>query len=223
MLNREHITADEIISCLEKRWVPEAKDEFPYSVVQHTRRYLGSHYLTTYPWLAISRVQGFEGGWCLWCALFYTTKQAGGSGNSAGQGLGSLVQKPLTRFNKLSGKDGELSHHNSTNYHRWSTEKVFKFQNQSKPGAQGDVRNMQNAARLQTINKNRLVLTSVIETILLCARQNIPFRGHRDSGRITSDEDTVTNEGNFRALLRYQVRGGDDVLRMHLFEPQGPD
>ena len=38
VLNREHITDDEIISCLEKRWVPEAKDEFPYTVVQHNRR-----------------------------------------------------------------------------------------------------------------------------------------------------------------------------------------
>ena len=51
--------------------------------------------------------------------------------------------------------------------------------------------------------------------------RSIPFRGHRDSGRSTSDEDTVTNEGNFRALLRYRVRGGDDVSSMYLFEGAG--
>jgi len=111
-----------------------------------------------------------------------------------------------------------LSCHNATKYHEWSNERVFEFQNRSKCGAQADVRCLQNAARLQVINNNRHVLKSIIEMVILCARQNIPLRGHRDSGRITSDEDTDINEGNFRALLRFRVRSGDDVLRRHLSE-----
>jgi len=63
------------------------------------------------------------------------------------------VQRPLTRFHKLSGKDGELSCHNATKYHEWSKE-FFEFQNQSKAGAEADVTSLQNAARLQVINNN---------------------------------------------------------------------
>ena len=33
-----------------------------------------------------------------------------------------------------------------------------------------------------TIQKNRQMLRSIVETIALCGRQNIALRGHRDSG-----------------------------------------
>ena len=65
--------------------------------------------------------------------------------------------------------------------------KLLNFRTEVKPGVQGDVRHVQNAARIQTMNKNRRILKSVTETILRCARQNIPFRGHRDSERIPPD------------------------------------
>lgn len=221
VLARHQVTDEELRQCLENRWIPHSKDDFPYSVAQKTRRYLGSHYLAVYPWLAVSRVTSLEGAWCVWCALFHSSKKAGGSGNSGGQALGALVQKPLTRFHKLSGKEGELSHHNNTHYHMWCKERVFEFQNRSKSGSKQDIRNLQNRARQQAIENNRKTLVPIIETVLLCARQNIPLRGHRDSGRILSDEHPDVNEGNFRALLRYRVRSGDENLRKHLFEGPG--
>lgn len=42
------------------------------------------------------------------------------------------------------------------------------------------------------------------------------MRGHRDSGPIDLDNDQVENDGNFRALLRYRVDGGDKDLAYHL-------
>ena len=35
---------------------------------------------------------------------------------------------------------------------------------------------------------------------------------HRDSGAIVSHDDPSVNEVKFRALLRYRMRGGDQVL-----------
>lgn len=59
-------------------------------------------------------------------------------------------------------------------------------------------------------------------------RQNIPFRGHRDSGQIifqdTEDSKHLTdptysivkNEGNFCELLKYRVMSGDTKLKNDL-------
>lgn len=77
------------------------------------------------------------------------------------------------------------------------------------------------ANNLLIVNFNFLViricssLEKLTETILFLARQNIPPRGHRDSGVIA--ETAENNEGNFRELLRWRAYiCNDDVLRKHL-------
>ena len=51
--------------------------------------------------------------------------------------------------------------------------------------------------------RNRNILTSVIKTLILCGRQNLPIRGHTDE------------TSNFRALLEFKAEN-DDLLRKHL-------
>jgi len=63
--------------------------------------------------------------------------------------------------------------------------------------------------------KNRAKLKPIIQTIRLCGRQQIALRGHEDSGRISLDEPK-NNDGNFRCLLRYRSKNGDNVLKEHL-------
>ena len=59
--------------------------------------------------------------------------------------------------------------------------------------------------RKQQILNNRRKIAPIVETIILCGRQGIPFRGHRDSGPHNLErEENNENEGNFRALLRYR-------------------
>ena len=49
-----------------------------------------------------------------------------------------------------------------------------------------------------TIQKNRQKLHSIVETIVLCGRQNIALRGHRDSGTdVEGTQSASTNHGNF--------------------------
>lgn len=55
------------------------------------------------------------------------------------------------------------------------------------------------------IEKNRCILRSIIEVILLCGKQNLPLRGH------TEDESTFMALVNFRAQT-------DPVLALHLQE-----
>ena len=65
----------------------------------------------------MSRVN--PGAFCVPCVLF-TACGSGVGGRSQGRGQipGKLVTKPLDRFDELTGKDGSLTRHTKTRYHR---------------------------------------------------------------------------------------------------------
>ena len=65
------------------------------------------------------------------------------------------------------------------------------------------------------VYSNRQKLASIIKTILLCGRQNITPRGHRDSAT-DLEADTLGNHGNFCALLEFRIDAGDTILQEHL-------
>ena len=67
-----------------------------------------------------------------------------------------------------------------------------------------------------TIQKNRQMLLSVVETIILCGRQNIALRGHRDSGTDLEVQSAQSNHGNFWALLNFRISADDTHLRDHV-------
>ena len=57
------------------------------------------------------------------------------------------------------------------------------------------------------------VLTTIVETILLCGCQNVALCGHRD---VEKYHDMLSNScWNFRAFLDYRINGGDEDLRGH--------
>ncbi|XP_050540289.1 zinc finger MYM-type protein 1-like [Daktulosphaira vitifoliae] len=63
--------------------------------------------------------------------------------------------------------------------------------------------------------ENRKKLIPIIRAVLLCGRQGLAIRGHRDQGPL-SLKMPQENDGNFRALLRYSLNSGDQVLANHL-------
>ena len=63
--------------------------------------------------------------------------------------------------------------------------------------------------------ENHLKLIPIAETMILCGRQGIALRGHRDDTPSTKG-DPHTNHGNFIALLQFRVQAGDRVLKEHL-------
>uniref|UniRef100_A0A2S2QEI7 Uncharacterized protein n=1 Tax=Sipha flava TaxID=143950 RepID=A0A2S2QEI7_9HEMI len=70
--------------------------------------------------------------------------------------------------------------------------------------------------RAEQIKSNRKKLISIINCVILCGRQEITLRCHRDSG---NSNNQSTNVDNFRAILNYRSEG-DDYLKHHL-EEQG--
>ena len=63
--------------------------------------------------------------------------------------------------------------------------------------------------REELAEKNCQKLRSIAATILLCGRQGIALRGHRDDK--VDDQDA-----NFQALLQFRINAGDEVLKHHL-------
>ena len=69
----------------------------------------------------------------------------------------------------------------------------------------------------EIIQNNRKKLCSITEITVLCGRQNIALRGHRDSGTdMEGVQIASTNHGNFCALLNFRISAGDTIFRDHL-------
>ena len=203
-------------------WRPLSQDEFPSSVrqgrqaltkqnVERRCRLLPRH-LDAFPWLAISNVQGKKGAFCISCVLF-TASETGVGGRAEGHGQlpGKLVSKPLDRFDDLTGKNGVLTRHQITNYHQRSVIALDAFKKVLIDRSQLDICSHLDKEHQKAVEQNRAYLIPIVDTILTCARQNIAFRGHRgESGSVSAEGfEPIENDGNFRALLRYRLRGGD--------------
>lgn len=129
-----------------------------------------------------------------------------------------LVKEPLTKFSKLLGKDGILESHACTDYHKLAFQKCKDFLNAYKNPSLDIINIMQNN-RKQQILDNRERLVPIIKNIIFHGRKNFALRGHRDDGdlyKINESDSLVTNDGNFRALLRFRIESEDTILENHL-------
>ena len=70
-------------------------------------------------------------------------------------------------------------------------------------GRQKDILATMSSSYNVLVEKNRQILTGIVDAIILCGRQNIALRGHEDS------------TSNFQALLNYQAKY-NPVLSEHL-------
>ena len=77
-----------------------------------------------------------------------------------------------------------------------------------------DVASQIDSPRKSMLWKIAKKLLSIVKTVILCGRQKLPLRGHRDHGPL-SLEELIENDGNFRALLQYRIDREDEVLRQH--------
>ena len=65
----------------------------------------------------------------------------------------------------------------------------------------------------ETVQNNRKKLCSITEITVLCGRQNIALRGHRDNGTdmVEGVQAANTNHGNFCTLLNFRILAGDSL------------
>lgn len=95
-----------------------------------------------------------------------------------------------------------LSTHAKSEVHAKSLEASENFQ-RIMSGDKKDIASCISSSYNSIVEKNRQILTAIVETIILCGRQNLALRGH--------DEE----RGNFIALLEYQAKH-NPVLKDHL-------
>ena len=209
----------QILDALENRWCPLKQDDYPHSSHKkngvYRRRSLNRSHLERYKWLAVSQVGDKAGAWCAECVLFSA------SYDYNGQRMGKLVTRPLTDFSDLTGNNGALDVHERSGFPAASMARALEFrQRANDPVTHVDAQI--DKQKKQQILQNRKALASIVDTIKLCAIQNIPLRGHRDDGRINPDGTyPPENDGNFRMLLRFRVQSGDSNLQKHLHQAKG--
>ena len=201
------------INCFRTRGFrfPTSNYSFPYSVHKKRgrdeKRFFNRTRLEEFHWLVLSNKM--RGLFCKYCVLF-NVRGVGGSNQ-----LQKLVKKPLVTFAKLTGKDGDLVSHENNQYHRDSVDAgkhfLLKYDN-----PETNILSLVNEQRSQQVQENRARLKPIVESIVFLGRQNIALRGHRDDGELLAEKDPLTNEGNFRELLRYRVNSGDITLKQHL-------
>lgn len=81
-------------------------------------------HLSNYPWLIVSDVK--KALFCKYCAIFISNRLVGFNNTAR---VKILVKEPLTKFSKLSGKDGILEFHAHTDYHKLASQKCQDFLN----------------------------------------------------------------------------------------------
>lgn len=113
----------------------------------------------------------------------------------------------------------DLNEHSKTNYHMISSQRANDFIKNYENGDQTAVNVLLSNQKREIIEHNRKRLIPIIKTILFCARNNLPLRGHGESGSLKFDnvrEDCLSgNQGIFRALLSFRMESGDGDLKSH--------
>ncbi|KAG5898588.1 hypothetical protein JTB14_016599 [Gonioctena quinquepunctata] len=145
---------------------------------------------------------------CKYCVLF-SHHTVGKGGNQAPKSLVTVSYK------KWKHAIEDFKSHQSKQYHHEAVVKGSNFlrimQNQHL-----DIRNVIDSGRRKQVEENREKLFSIVETIKFCGHQELALRGTNDSGPVSvTDEEPVTNDGNFRAILRMRMKCGDTKLLKH--------
>ena len=121
-----------------------------------------------------------------------------------GQTPGQFVTKP---FRSWVNKTQKINAHAAMDYHEVSMTKMQEFV--MHPTHSIDSL-LDNEARKQMAVNQKVIVT------MLCGRQGLALRGHRDDKCFSNDaDDECHNPGNFIELVRFRAQT-DEILRSHL-------
>ncbi|CAH1115712.1 unnamed protein product [Psylliodes chrysocephalus] len=100
--------------------------------------------------------------------------------------------------------------HQSTQFHKQSItayENLVKIQE----GGQENVIDLIDGNRKKKqVAENRAKIKPLIETVLVCGREEMSLRGHRDAGELKINNSSA-KEGKFRAILKYREKGDAEL------------
>ena len=199
------MTNNEKLEVIDRVWRPPPGYNFPKHVENGRHWRINDAYLTPsspkyFFWLVYSAY--FDGVFCLPCVLF--------GQSTTNSKLQKLFLEPFTRWN--SAPKRWKDHQDLSKVHKNSVATMQLFISEMK-GTRQRINVVMNEKKREMIRQNGEKLIPILKTVLLCARQNIPLRGHRDDSK--HYDDVSNNPGNFQVLLDFRIDSGDKTLEEH--------
>lgn len=203
--------ASEILNIIDDSWVPPANFSFPTSTAKNLS--FQRKWLEEFHWLAYSAKE--NGAYCKCCIAFGVK-----TGGIRDVRLGKLINKP---FNTWKHAKETFRNHEKLDYHKKSIV-AFEHLRDIQFGKTKSIDEQLDKQKEKTKEENYERLKPIVSAIVLCGRQGIALRGHRDDGCLYNEEEPdaddktdgkYSNEGNFRAILRYRAEG-DETLKNNL-------
>ena len=158
-----------------------------------------------HPWLHYSH--NVDGVFCRAC-VFFAPEKVGG------QASGQFVTKPFTCWNKQTER---MNAHGMLDYHLTSMVKMEEFlARYENPSEAINIQFNSEANRI--MKNNQQVIESLFKIVMLCGKQGLALRGHRDDcidWVSQEQEEQLGNQGNFIELVRFRAET-DAVLHTHL-------
>ena len=181
-------------------------DNFDFPVVNN--RSFQKSWMKKFPWLCYSKTT--DGAFCISCAMFghrFPDKTAK---------MKRLYSIPYKTFSRAL--DDFRSHQSTKNNLHQFTFPVYSNFCRQMSGKSQPINIMVDAQISSKIKSNRLILKSIVDTVIYCARANTSFRGHRDDFHRLPQPGSWSSEniGVFNQTLNYAVRNGNTVLENHL-------
>lgn len=175
--------SDELLKIIDDSWRPSAKFQFPKSKAGVKSLSLQTKWLEEFNWLAYSAYE--DGGYCKYCVAFGV--KTGGKGDIK---LGMLFTKP---FNVWKHAKETFRNHENLDYHKKSISDIEHLRDiilgKSKP-----INVKIDEQKEKTTKENYERLKPIVGAIVLCGRQGMALRGHRDDGPLYQDEPSIGNE-----------------------------
>ena len=116
----------------------------------------------------------------------------------------AFVKRPCIDLKKFAEK--ALAHRDAA-YHREAASAAKDFINAMESGK--DIYAFMDAGNAKRTAENKKILTSIVKTVLFCASNNIPLRGHS------------ADKGTFINLLQFRMDAGDEALKKHFAQMAG--
>ena len=193
----------------------ESTTPYPSQMMNGCLRRFKPSWLLEHPWLHYSWHS--DRVFCKAYSLFSPTEISSNK-------LGMFVSKPFSKWTK---KSDACRKHASSQYHFDAMARMCEFKD-AVNNPKTAIDNILDSERLRSIERNRHVIASLFKVVILCGKQGIALRGHRDDSidwnaavgsfsvvNSSQNESPCSNLGNFIELVRFRAET-DHLLAEHL-------
>ena len=169
---------DTKFNVIKNHWQPPLSYDFPLREFgsangrKPCRRKFRAEWFNRFTWLCYSRL--YDGAFCLGCVLF--GKETGHNGTK----LSNLFKDPLVNWQTATQR---FEYHEKTSLvHRDSMLRLAQFDDVTSGRTKG-IDEQTDQQRSDRIRRNRGILATIVDIVILSGRQDFALRGHRDDSK----------------------------------------